>query len=88
MLYEYECKKCTKIHERIFKVTKFPNTIKCESCGGRAHKILSRTAIQTDNDVTWLSSASEALTKHHEPPLTTRTEYKRYLKDNHLEPKC
>ena len=63
----------------------FPKTVKCE-CGGQAKKILSIGAIHADTDVPWLPSASEVLVKHHEKPLTTRTEYRQYLKENHLAP--
>ena len=88
MLYEYQCKKCDKVHEKVFKMTDFPNTIKCESCGGKASKIISKAVTFTDNDIPWMPSASKVLTKHHERPITTRTEYKKYLKDNSLAPKC
>ena len=87
MLYEYQCKKCDKVHEKVFKMTNFPNTIKCD-CGGSARKIMSRSATFTDNDVPWMPSASKVLTKHHERPIETRTEYKKYLKENSLAPKC
>lgn len=73
------------MHERVFKMSDFPKTIKCD-CGGRARKIISLGSIKTDGDVTWMESASKNLVKHGERPLTTRTEYKRYLKENHLAP--
>ena len=82
MLYEYECK-CGAVHEKVFKVTNFPNTIKCE-CGGMARKIISLGAIRTDGDVGWMESASKNLVKHGERPVTTRTEYRNYLKNNNL----
>jgi len=69
-------------------MTDFPNTIECESCGGRAKKIISIGAVMTDGNIKWMESASKVLTKHHERPITTRTEYKKYLKDNSLAPKC
>lgn len=84
-IFEYSCPKCHKTTERIYKITHIPKTIKCE-CGHTAKKILSRGNIQTDSDIKWLPSASEALVKHHEKPLETRTEYKDYLKKNGLEP--
>jgi len=51
-----------------------------------AKKIISRGAIQCDsvNDVKWLPSACQTLQKHGEPPLQTRGEYNRYLKENKL----
>lgn len=85
-IYEYLCPKCSKVHERIFKVTDFPEVVKCKFCGAYAHKIISAGAIQTDNDATWLPSAIKTLQPDHERPITTRTEYKKYLKDKGITP--
>ena len=84
--YEYLCKGCDTTYEKIFRMDDFPDEIKCNICNGRAHKIISLSAIKTDNDVPWLASASKVLVKEHERPLETRTEYNRYLKDNGLQP--
>lgn len=85
-IYEYFCQNCKTTHERVFKMAEFPQEIECE-CGKRAKKILSSSgAVFTDNDVKWLESASKVLVRHHERPITTRTEYRKYLKDNKLAP--
>lgn len=68
----------------VYKTTKFPKTIKCVNCGGRAKKIISLGAIQTDAKVKWLPSACQTLQREHERPIETRGEYKTYLKDNNL----
>ena len=85
-IFEYKCfKGCRKITEKFYKVGNSPEKIKC-SCGKTAKKIISRGAIQCDsvNDVPWLPSACQTLQKHGEPPLQTRGEYNRYLKENKL----
>jgi putative FmdB family regulatory protein len=44
-IYEYACEKCGKITERIQKVTdRAPR--KCESCGGKLSKVMSRSSFQ------------------------------------------
>lgn len=69
----------------MFRITDFPESIECE-CGSRAKKILSVGAIETDNDVAWLPSAIKTLQPDHERPITTRTEYKKYLKEKGITP--
>ena len=84
-LYEFECQ-CGKISEDFFRVAECPDSIDCE-CGKKAKKILSmRGGIQTDNDVTWLPSAVDVLQPDYEQRITTRTEYKKYLKEKGLQP--
>jgi putative FmdB family regulatory protein len=83
-LYEFKCKNCRKVSEQFFAVAERPDKIKC-SCGKTAKRVLSsRGAILTDGDVKWLASACQTLQKEGERPLQTRSEYKRYLKDNGL----
>lgn len=84
-IYEYCCHNCQKVYERVFKVTAFPKTIKCQYCGKRAKKILSKGAIQTDNDVPWMESAVKVLQPSWEKPITTRSEHRKYLKEKGIE---
>ncbi len=44
-LYEYECAKCKKRFEKIESVSS-PAVKKCPECGGRAERLVSRSAIQ------------------------------------------
>jgi putative FmdB family regulatory protein len=84
-IYTYECKNCGAITESIYKVADRPEQETCHECGGDAGRILSsHGAIHSDNDVKWLPSACKVLLKPGERPLTTRTEWKAYLKKNHL----
>jgi putative FmdB family regulatory protein len=44
-LYEYRCKKCGRVVEKIQKFSDPPLT-KCEHCGGKLEQLLSAPAIQ------------------------------------------
>ncbi len=44
-LYEYRCKKCGRVVEKIQKFSDPPLT-KCEHCGGKLERLLSPPAIQ------------------------------------------
>jgi putative FmdB family regulatory protein len=83
-IYEYQCR-CGKKHDVFHKGNRVPKHHRC-SCGWMAKKVLSTGGIQCDsvNDVKWLPSACKVLQKHGEPPLQSRSEYNRYLKENHL----
>lgn len=87
-IYEYECNHCKTITEIVHKPNSIPKKARCKKpgCGRMARRILSRGAIQCDsvNDVKWLPSACKTLQKAGEPPLQSRKEYNKYLKDNHL----
>jgi len=87
-LYTYKCNDCGLEMDKSFPINDFPQEVECIACGRIARKILSvgHGGIQTDGDVLWLPSACEVLQRHGEPPLTTRTEYKQYLKKEGLIP--
>jgi putative FmdB family regulatory protein len=44
-LYEYRCRKCGAVVEKIQKFSDDP-LVKCEMCGGRLEKLVSASAIQ------------------------------------------
>jgi putative FmdB family regulatory protein len=44
-LYEYRCRKCGTVVEKIQKFSDTPLT-KCEKCGGKLEKLVSASAIQ------------------------------------------
>ena len=85
-LYTYACESCNREMDKVFPMKDCPHEVECVYCRAMAKKILSASAIQTDNKVKWLQSACEVLQKHGEKPLETRTEYNQYLKDNKLIP--
>ena len=83
-IYEFKCKQCQRITERIFRVSECPGRIKC-ACGKMAKKILSRGTVLTDDNVSWLPSAVKVLQPDYERPIETRKEYEKYLKNKGLE---
>jgi putative FmdB family regulatory protein len=83
-IFEYKCKRCRKITERLCQVGEYPETIKCSSCGKVAKKILSRNgAVHTDGDVKWLESAKQTLPSDARH-ISTRSEHQKYLKNHNL----
>ena len=42
-IYEYECKKCGKIHEVFQKFSDKPLT-RCKKCSGKLHKLISHSS--------------------------------------------
>lgn len=83
------CDSCEKVKEKFFHIDDCPKSILCD-CGERAKKFISagHGGIQTDNKVPWMDSACKVLQRDGERPIETRTEYKAYLKKNHLTPKA
>ncbi len=83
-IYEYDCSYCGNHIEKFFKVNRVPRKVRCK-CGRMARRVLSvHGAVQTDGNVKWLDSAKMNLAndaKH----ITTRGEWKRYLKAHNLE---
>ena len=84
-LYDFLCE-CGQIQEQFFHIVDCPEIVPCE-CGKDAKKILSaQGAVIRDTRIIWMESASKVLVKEHERPVTTRTEYRKYLKENKLAP--
>jgi putative FmdB family regulatory protein len=87
--YQYECPRCKKITEKVHRIDSIPKKVRCETkgCGRMARRIIPQSgAIQCDsvNDVKWLPSACKVMQRDGERPVTSRTEYNKYLKDNNL----
>lgn len=97
-IYQYECKLCKKITEKVHRIDSVPKKVRCETkgCGRMARRIIARSgAIRCDDavNIPWLdhrnkNSAQKTLLRHGEPPLTTRGDYERYLKQNNYAPKA
>lgn len=81
-LYEFQCRSCNALNERIFSVANLPEEIPCE-CGG-VEKQNVGCAILRD-EPTWLPSARKTLQGDNEKPLESRSEYKQYLKKHGIE---
>ena len=82
-VYEFKCKQCQRITERIFRISECPGRIKC-ACGKMAKKVLSCGVVFTDNNVKWLESAKMNLANDARY-IKTRKEHWKYLKDHNLE---
>lgn len=84
-LYEYKCNQCKSNFEKFLPLKKYDSPQNCPDCGGKSRKQLSIGGIQDDHPV-WLDgSIIRQLQDTDDPtvrPLSTRTEYNKYLKDN------
>lgn len=83
-IYDYECKECKHRFEEFFPLEDWDSKPDCPKCGKESRKILT-AQIQRDEPV-WLDDsvrgALQDTDAKNEKPITNRTEYKRYLKDN------
>lgn len=83
-LYEYECKKCGAITEAFYPMAEKLQKVVCDQCGYLARAIISIGGIQGD-EPPWINDDLRGcLQKPGERPITNRTEYKAYLRQNNL----
>ena len=89
-IYNYECEKCGIITEVLLKLDEMSDTYPCKRCGKKAHKIivLGHGGIQ-DEHPRWLNQdVRNALQDESERPITTRSQYNRYLKEKGIIARC
>ena len=81
-IFDFECWQCGYIHEELLEEDK--DYLLCPKCGKTSRKIitLGHGGIFSDTNISWLESACMTLLRPGEKMLTTREEYKRYLKQN------
>jgi putative FmdB family regulatory protein len=82
-VYEYECKQCDAIFDMYFPLKQWDTEPYCPDCGGKGKKVFTSN-IQRD-EPTWLNDdVRNSLQDPDYPrtPIETRTQYKRFLKDN------
>lgn len=48
-IYEYQCTKCNKLIEELYKINKAPETIQCD-CGDLAKRIISECTFKLKGD--------------------------------------
>lgn len=87
-IYQYECQRCKKITEKFHRIDSIPKKARCETkgCGRMARRIIASSgAIQCDsiNDVKWLKSSLATLPDNAQH-IQSRTEHRKYLKENNL----
>lgn len=85
-LYSYQCDECGREQDRFFKMADKLDSVPCESCGGNAHKILSAGMVLGDDMPAWMRHEQTlgCLQNSAEKPITTRSEYNRYLKQRNI----
>ena len=83
MLYTYECPDHGEF-DVILKLAEMTPTYKCPECRKKGKRVLvpGSGGVFLDEQPSWLASACETLLRPEDKPLTTRGEYKKYLKDN------
>lgn len=84
-LYEYQCQECSNQFDMYFPLREFDVTPECPDCGGDGKKIITVGGIEEDSPA-WLNDPvlQENLQGEGQKPIETRTELKRYMKDNNL----
>lgn len=84
-LFDYECTRCSHRFEAAFPLAQYDTRPECPACAGPTQKLMTLGGIQGDQPI-WLdNSVRNQLQDTEDPterPITTRAEYKKYLKDN------
>jgi putative FmdB family regulatory protein len=83
-IYTYECKNCGRIFDLSLSLKNHTQQTVCEICDGDAVQILvpGHGGIQDDHP-TWLDHRVKGcLQDPSDRPIESRTDYKRFLKDN------
>lgn len=85
-LYEYTCQQCEEVFDMYFPLQEWDGTPKCPACGGYGKKNITVGGIKEDSPA-WLDDPilQENLQGAGQKPIKTRTELKRYMKDNNLQ---
>lgn len=85
-IYEYECKTCNSTTETFASISDIPATVRCRSCRGIAHRVLSRVAVHCDT-ATWINDDLRGcLQGDGEKPVETKSELKAYCKAKDIVP--
>ena len=81
-LYHYKCQNCTAAYDQFLKLADYKTPVPGPTCGRTGKKVIT-AQIQRD-EPTWLNDEVRGCLQdtESEAPIETRTEYKRYLKDN------
>jgi putative FmdB family regulatory protein len=81
-LYHYKCQNCKTGYDQFLKLADYKTPVPCPRCGRIGEKVIT-AQIQRD-EPTWLNDEVRGCLQdtESEAPIETRTEYKRYLKDN------
>jgi hypothetical protein len=90
-LYAYHCGQCNKDRDVFLKLSAYNTPVVC--CDIAMTKVPTIGGIQSDEPV-WLDDSvrgalqdTNRIKKGLEQPITTRTQWKRHLKEHNIEPK-
>lgn len=95
--YDYRCSKCGVIVEIIMKISEIEyRKVICLECTEKyslserdnvgMERIISKSGAVHGDNVAWIPSVNGILTGENDPPITNRTEYKRFLKEKEITP--
>lgn len=88
-IYEYKCS-CGRVLVALRSIKDRENPVDCDRCGGKAEFVISSPTVLLDTirDVPWLRDFARTRpeARFGKKQIETRTEYKKYLKDNDLRP--
>jgi putative FmdB family regulatory protein len=93
-LYDFQCQECEQEFEVFWHLMEYTPTTICPICNGSARQIikLGHGGVHRDDPV-WLDDevrgclqSLDQIKKGKQKPITTRQEYKKHLKDNHIAP--
>jgi len=91
IIRDFECYNCGHVHEEIVDSEK--EYVLCPKCASTSRKIISVGSVYTANeDAEWLRSVTEVVDKDGGPASQTflrnptRTNYRRWMKENNLRP--
>lgn len=86
--YSYLCNECQNKFDKLLPLSEYKTPQNCPECNGETKKQMTLGGIQDDHPV-WLDqSIRNQLQDTDSPhiPIETRTQYRKYLKDNDIVP--
>jgi putative FmdB family regulatory protein len=95
--YDYRCPECGVIVEIIMKISEIKyRKVICRECTEKyslserdkvgMERIISKSCAIHGDSAPWIPSVNGILTGKNDPPITNRTEYKRFLKEKQITP--
>ena len=82
-IYEYKCESCSRVFEEFYKLAERPERIACPSCAGDAvlEEISFKGGLLNEMPA-WLDHhVTDSLCDPCEAPITTRSEWKKALRE-------
>lgn len=87
--YDYKCESCGHVMERYYKMELKPRQDICDRCRGTANAQIPLVAVHGEEAI-WIDDELRGALQSPEDaarkPVTTRSEYNKYLKDNDIIP--